>query len=182
MTSTKTAAGGHTMNDETYLQWWLARLLRKSILQLGGCWIWQGHKVTKGYGITTWRGHSRPIHRKIYEIMHGVELATEQFVCHRCDTRACWNPAHLFVGDAKVNNRDCGNKGRHHNGVKTRCKRGHEYTFENTHLKVTPTTVMRSCLECEKIRRNWPHYKEKARERLRRRRARLRAEKLGVAA
>jgi hypothetical protein len=92
-----------------------------------------------------WKGQA---HRNVYKIVHGVELATEQLVCHTCDERRCWNPDHLFTGTAGDNNRDAGNKGRHHNSVKTHCPRGHEYSFENTTLKVTATTVMRECKEC----------------------------------
>lgn len=178
----KTAAGGYAMTDEEYNRKWMERLQARTIIDASGCYLWQGPRSSKGYIMLTHRKWPGQGHRNVYRIKCDPNLKTEEFVCHTCDVRHCWNEAHLFVGSAKVNNRDCGNKGRHHNSIKTTCSRGHEYTFENTYLKVTPTTVMRSCLECEKIRRNWPHYKEKARERLRRRRAKRRAEILGVEA
>lgn len=176
----KTAAGGHAMTDEEYNRKWFERLQARTVINKNGCWVWTGPVTHKGYPMQTHRSYVMQAHRVSYILKHGLTLTRQQFVCHKCDERRCWNPDHLFIGDAAANNRDCGNKGRHHNGVKTHCKRGHPFTFENTYLKVTPTTVMRSCLECAKIRRDWPHYKEKARERLRRRRARQRAEKMGA--
>jgi hypothetical protein len=146
----KTPAGGHALPDAEYNRRWFARVLARTVFGENGCWIWQGFCTHKGYGSTAYRGANVAIHRKVYELTHGVELPTEVFACHKCDTRACWNPAHLFEGDAATNNRDCGNKGRHHNSVKTHCKRGHEFTPENTYLKITPTTVMRACKACQR--------------------------------
>lgn len=164
-------AGHWRYTDAEHDRRWLERLRKRTAFAENGCWVWQGPVGTKGYICLLhrkWRGGG---HRVVYRLLINANLRTEDFVCHRCDNRRCWNPAHLFVGSARVNNRDCGNKGRHHNGVKTHCKRGHEFTPENTYLKVTPTTVMRSCLECQKIRANSPRYKEKVRESARRRRA-----------
>lgn len=168
------------LSDEQYNQHWFARVRAKSIIDANGCLIWQGFLQTKGYGGTTYRGRNVAIHRQAFKLLKKADLRTEDFVCHACDQRACWNDNHLFLGTAKINNRDCGNKGRHHNGVKTVCKHGHPFTIENTHLKITATTVMRVCKECTRIksRREWEN--GKALERQRRYRAKLRTQKMGA--
>jgi hypothetical protein len=39
-------------------------------------------------------------------------------------------------------------KGRHGNANKTHCRRGHEYTTENTYLHKHDNTISRSCKQC----------------------------------
>lgn len=171
---------GWKYTDEAYNRRWIARVRAKCIVSENGCWVWQGNLQTKGYGATAYRGANVAAHRQMYKLVMDIELATEQFVCHACDVRACCNPDHLFLGSAKVNNRDCGNKGRHHNGVKTVCKRGHPFSVENTRLRATPTTVMRTCLTCEEERFNSPEYKAAAADRQRRYQARKRARRVSI--
>lgn len=164
----------HRMTDEQYIEFWVKRVKSKCTETESGCWVWSGHITHKGYGQTTFRGSGNVmIHRQIYKLFHQVSLPTEQFVCHICDVRRCCNPEHLFLGDAKANNQDCGGKGRHHNSVKTHCPRGHEYTVENTYI--TPTGL-RNCRQCgrERSRREWQNGKAIARQRLYR--ARLKAQ------
>lgn len=52
------------------------------------------------------------VHRLSYEIHHGIELRSEQFVLHTCDNPPCGNPKHLVLGDAQANVDDMVNKGR----------------------------------------------------------------------
>jgi len=54
------------------------------------------------------KGH-RFVHRLVYRLHNGIEA---DFCCHRCDTRACINPDHLFSGTAQDNSDDMVSKGR----------------------------------------------------------------------
>lgn len=58
------------------------------------------------------RGKRVRAHRLAFELAFG-EIPEGMFVCHRCDTPLCCNPAHLFLGDAAMNVDDKMRKGRH---------------------------------------------------------------------
>lgn len=82
-----------------------------------GCWLWTGSTV-RGYGSfrLTRRGSERiargvKAHRWSWEAHYGP-IAAGLHVCHRCDVPRCVNPAHLFLGTALENQRDCKAKGR----------------------------------------------------------------------
>jgi hypothetical protein len=85
------------------------------------CWVWTGAIGSDRYGKMKWRGKQWGTHRLAYTLANG-EIPAGLHVCHRCDNRVCCNPAHLFLGTALDNIRDCIAKGRfirrHSKGLK----------------------------------------------------------------
>lgn len=76
------------------------------------CWNWRGCKTPQGYGKIGIRRRSVYVHRLSFELAHGVSIARDTLVCHRCDNPSCCNPAHLFLGTVADNVRDSVAKGR----------------------------------------------------------------------
>jgi hypothetical protein len=118
----------------------------------GECWKWTGPTHPKmGHGMLRFGDKTCYAHRVAYALARGG-IPVGLCVCHKCDTPSCCNPCHLFIATAAANNRDRHNKGRTKNLLErqaqrrnqTHCKRGHEYTLENT----IRTTTQRMCRTC----------------------------------
>ena len=76
-----------------------------------GCWLWTGTLLSSGYGQVAWRKNRDLAHRASYAAFK-QSIPAGQSVLHKCDTPACVNPDHLFLGTQLDNMRDKMAKGR----------------------------------------------------------------------
>lgn len=116
-----------------------------------GCWLWTRGDNGRGYGRVSYRGRAHQAHRIIYELSHGP-IAEGLVLDHLCRVTFCVNPAHLEPVRHRVNVRRgrtgevCRERGRN----TTHCKRGHEFTPENTYIE--KGNGSRHCKECARQR------------------------------
>ena len=84
------------------------------LTQVGDCLLWTGPVCKKwGYGKCNRMGETLA-HRAAYKIKHG-SIPSGMLVCHTCDTPACCNVDHLFLGTNADNMRDMAGKKRGRN-------------------------------------------------------------------
>lgn len=79
------------------------------------CWIRQAPRIRNGYTLFWRDGKYVGAHRVAFELWWGVTLPSWLQVCHDCpegDNKACCNPDHLFVSDAKGHAADKISKGQ----------------------------------------------------------------------
>lgn len=77
-----------------------------------GCWLWLGTiRGSNEYGAIKVDGKTVAAHRFSWTI-HNGEIPDCLLVLHRCDTPACVNPNHLFLGNHADNQHDKMAKGR----------------------------------------------------------------------
>ena len=127
--------------------------------ELGPCWVWTGAKQGSGYGHFVLRRQGVGAHVAAYVltgevIPEGMDL---DHLCHpgdgscpraTCRHRLCVNPSHLEPV-TRLENLKRGNTFVAANVIKTHCPKGHEYTPENTRVRLAPSgNEMRSCKQC----------------------------------
>lgn len=75
------------------------------------CIDWDRGICGTGYGSIKRRQIEEKVHRVAWELANGP-IPKGMMVCHHCDRRICYSPAHLFIGSALDNSRDMDAKGR----------------------------------------------------------------------
>lgn len=117
-----------------------------------GCWLWTGTANERGYGRVYSGGRMWVAHRLSWTQANGP-IPSGMFVCHKCDTPACVNPDHLFLGSPRDNVLDMVAKGRHRESKKTHCTKGHELIGDNVRFDGRGQRV---CVTCARLRgREW---------------------------
>lgn len=143
----------------------IALLAAKSVPQPNGCILWDGHLDRAGYGvIMTYRANgtrkASRAHRVAWEVTNGdiPDGLTLDHTCHNRDAevdlcdggktclhRRCINIEHLEP-TTHLENIARSPVMRRRQALRTHCKKGHEYTSENTYIN--PTSGQRACRTC----------------------------------
>lgn len=120
------------------------RILRKVEETPAGCWQWSGHINASGYGqVADIDRRMKLAHRVAYREFVGP-IPDGLTIDHLCRNRACVNPAHLEPVTQRENTMR-GNTITAHQAAQTHCKRGHEFTPENTYSKKNGGRDCRTC-------------------------------------
>lgn len=134
------------------------RLLSRVQIAPNGCHLWTGViNAWTGYGTMGLDGYNPYVHRLAYTLFVGPipQGMKIDHVCHNRDTecrgegmcmhRRCLNPDHLEAVPHRENlvRSPLTLAGR--NVLKTHCKRGHEFTSENTIARSNGARKCRSC-------------------------------------
>ena len=72
-----------------------------------GCWLWGGKIDKGGYGQIRVNKRVMSASRVSCHFFHGLDLDDRyQMACHKCQTRSCVNPAHIYLGNGSTNMKD----------------------------------------------------------------------------
>lgn len=131
----------------------LEKRLWARVNQSSTCWLWTGYRDAGGYGLISLggrRGSKYRVHRVVYTLMAG-QIPEGLDLDHLCSVRNCCNPAHLEPVTRAENM-------RRWKRARTHCKRGHEYTPENSHVDGKGA---RECRLCRRIRNRERYWRNK---------------------
>ena len=72
------------------------------------CLIWPGpvNDDGYGYGYGKWHGGESLAHRAAYAASRQGSIPSDAMVLHLCHRPYCWQPSHLYLGDASMNSED----------------------------------------------------------------------------
>lgn len=132
----------------------LTRFFRHVRRQLDGCWTWTG-ALRKGYGAfkigsrTDGSRRDTEAHLFIWRHFYG-QIPEGLQIDHLCRNPKCVNPAHMETVTPRENTLR-GNTITAAHAAKTHCRRGHEFTEENTYF-YKGGRICRTC-QRERIKR-----------------------------
>lgn len=129
----------------------LERLTSRYTEDDNGCWVWNGAISAGKYGSLYYQGRMQKAHRVAWVLYRG-EIPAGLDLDHLCRNTKCCNPDHLEPVTRSENLKRSPLMDRR--SSLTHCKRGHEFTPENTILRNGGT--WRACRECQRMHtREW---------------------------
>lgn len=90
-------------------EFWKRALRKFEIDPVTGCWLWTGKLDKDGYGYIAVRNYFEPVHKVAAQFALGFKWKLRDWsthVYHHCDNPRCFNPLHLYVGNARTNGED----------------------------------------------------------------------------
>lgn len=128
----------------------IIRFLSK-ITKTHNCWIPDLKKRKDGYSVFTVKSTNEYLgHRLSYCIFNGP-LIEGMVIDHTCRNKSCCNPDHLRQVTQQVNALENNISILAQNKQKTHCKRGHQFSEENTYREKNSmgrVTIIRRCKIC----------------------------------
>lgn len=110
------------------------------------CWIWDGNRCIKDYGLFWIRNSHYRAHRVSY-VLHRGAIPDDMVIDHLCRIHECVNPDHLRPLTATENTL-IGISPSAIASRQTHCVNGHEFNAENT----DESRGYRSCIPCRNTR------------------------------
>jgi hypothetical protein len=121
-----------------------------SVRQDADCWLWTGQS-THGYGTFALGSRKFRAHRWVYEQMR-ADIPPGLHLDHLCRRSLCVNPWHLEPVTNQVNVLR-GESPLAKQAAQRFCKRGHEFTPENTYVDPRGRRSCRVCMRAKHARR-----------------------------
>jgi hypothetical protein len=120
------------------------RFLAKVEVETGGCWRWSAYINRHGYGTFSIAPAMALAHRVSYRLFVS-EIPDGLVIDHLCENHQCVNPQHLRAVTQQQNTLRSQTAHTAINARKTHCKRGHEFTEQNTRRTAGGNRVCRAC-------------------------------------
>lgn len=102
------------------------RLLERRAITRAGCWELMGSVTKDGYGRIYYNGQNLHAHRVSAMLYLGLDLDSSLQVNHKCETKRCFNPEHLYIGTQSDNIKQAFQEGKVHPPTMEERKASHD--------------------------------------------------------